>query len=215
MVEIDIVSDFVCPWCFVGGRRLMSALEGRAKEAPRVQLRWHGFFLNPDTPPEGEPYRAFMERKFGSAQGVDALHVRVASAARGDGLELDFGALRVRPATRAAHALVAHAQDAGCNVDALVMALFEAHFLRGENIGQQGTLRAVLGRCGLDVALLEQADARAVSIETLSAFAQSVGASGVPLFVLDRRYGLSGAQPVEHLRAAIDQCAAAAAGDGA
>ena len=135
-VTIDIVSDLVCPWCFIGKHRLAKAAAMVEASHPetRFQFNWLPYFLNPNTPPEGEPYRAFLEAKFGGKTPVDKLHSDVVAAGREAGVEFDFARIVTRPNTLRAHRLVYRAQSIGhrpATIEALVDVLFVAHFQRG------------------------------------------------------------------------------------
>lgn len=113
-LSIDLVSDFVCPWCFIGWRRLQRALEHVQAQRPEVDVQVHllPFFLNPDTPPAGESYRDFLIGKFGSAQKVEALHAQVREAGAPD-VTFEFERIQVRPLTLHAHRLTYRAQALG------------------------------------------------------------------------------------------------------
>lgn len=150
MITIDIVSDIVCPWCFIGKRRLATAIQQVEKEHPNFsyQLRWLPFFLNPDTPPEGEPYLPFLEKKFGSRERVDALFENVRTAGRPYGIEYAFEKIAFRANTLKAHRLLYWAQQRG-PVDQLVERLFAAQFQRGEHVGDLETLVNIAAECGL------------------------------------------------------------------
>lgn len=211
-MHIDVVSDFVCPWCFIGVRRL-SAMLALAAEAPpgaAPAVRWHPFLLNPQTPSQGEPYLPFMLAKFGSPAAVDALHARVSAAAAPDGIAFEFARMRVRPSTLAAHALVSALQGRGVAVGALVTGLFEAHFLHGQNIGQAAVLRRLAAEAGVSERDFSAASAAAPDARELTRFARQLGVGGVPLFVFDARLAVSGAQPVDALAAAMRRAAAEA-----
>ena len=205
-LRIDVVSDFVCPWCFIGERRRVTAMQTFAARNPAVRQHtvWHAFLLNPSTPAAGEPYRLFMERKFGSAAAVDELHERVAQAGRAEGIAFDFAAMKLRPSTRAAHALVARVQQAGGDAAALVERLFAAHFLEGRNIGSSAVLADLAACCGLDAGWVAQSLAAAPPAD-LEDFARELGVSGVPLFVFNRRVAVTGAQPPDSLVLAMAQ----------
>lgn len=140
-LTLDVVSDFVCPWCLIGKRHLARALEQLDQQRLvmgqpplQVQITWLPYFLNPDTPPEGEPYRAFLERKFGGAAQVDALQARLTEAGDAAGVAFRFDLMTVRPNTMLAHQLIYRAQQSEWPSDAvwdLAEALFAAHFLQG------------------------------------------------------------------------------------
>jgi predicted DsbA family dithiol-disulfide isomerase len=206
-LHIDIVSDVVCPWCYIGKRRLNSALAQLRVEQPQVELsaRWLPFFLDPRTPSEGEPYRPYLEAKFGGAAQVDALQARVSDAARSAGLELAFEKIRLRANTLNAHRLIHRMQQLG-RADAIVERLFAAHFIKGEHIGDSTVLADIAAECGEDrAAVLEYlaSDADVAEVQTQVQRAQASGISGVPFFIFNGRLGLSGAQPTETLLGAM------------
>lgn len=218
-VAIDIVSDLVCPWCFIGKRRLAQAL-ARVREkypAARFQLNWLPYFLDPDTPPEGVPYRAFMEARFGGATAVAKAQLAVVEAGAESGVDFDFGAIALRPNTLRAHRLIYRAQSIGHRpeaVDALVDRLFVARFQRGEDIGDIATLAAIAAECGDDgatvTAYLESGEG-VREVRALVDKVRGLGVSGVPFFIVQRRLAVSGAQTAEVLAAAILQGIAAPA----
>ena len=208
-LAIDIVSDVVCPWCFIGKRRLEAALRELKSERPDVapRIRWLPYFLNPDTPVEGEPYRPFLERKFGGPEKLAQLWSQIAAAGRTAGIAFAFERIELRANTLRAHRLIHRAQKAG-NADALVERLFAAHFLNGENIGDAGVLARLAGECGDDEAaalayLQSEVDADEVRAE--AGRGQRMGITGVPFFILAGRLGVGGAQPPEVLLDALRQ----------
>ncbi len=218
-VAIDIVSDLVCPWCFIGKRRLAQAL-ARVREkhpAARFQLNWLPYFLDPDTPPEGVPYRAFMEARFGGATAVAKAQLAVVEAGAESGVDFDFGAIALRPNTLRAHRLIYRAQSIGHRpeaVDALVDRLFVARFQRGEDIGDIATLAAIAAECGDDAATVTAYLESGEGVREVRALVDKVrglGVSGVPFFIVQRRLAVSGAQTAEVLAAAILQGIAGAA----
>lgn len=198
-MRVDVISDFVCPWCFVGLRRLQRASALAAAAGVTVDVVWHPFLLNPDTPPEGEPYRAFMLKKFGSASSVDALHGRVRDAARGEELEIDFDALQIRPSTRLAHTVVTVLQAGAYPVAALVAALFEAHFLERKNIGDPRQLTGILARLQLPGEVVRSCVESAPDPRALLAAAMRFEVEGVPTYVFDGERMLAGAHAAEQL----------------
>lgn len=212
-VAIDIVSDFVCPWCLIGKTRLAAAVALVRQTHPqtRFQFNWLPYFLNPDTPSAGEPYRAFLEAKFGGARAVDKLQEKIADAGREDGVQFDFARIARRPNTLRAHRLVYRAQSLGhppAEIEALVERLFSAHFQRGEDIGDVATLAAIAAECGDvkdNVAAYLESDEDTKKVKSLAAKVGKLAVDGVPFFIIQRRLTVSGAQTGVLLAAAILQ----------
>ncbi len=200
-LKIDIVSDVVCPWCFIGKRRLEAALRELRVERPDVvpRIRWLPFFLDPDTPEVGEPYRPYLERKFGGPEKLAQIWAQITEAGRAAGIAFAFERIEQRANTLMAHRLIRRAQQAG-NADALVERLFAAQFLEGQHVGDAAVLARLAAECGGDEAatlayLRSDEDAAAVRAEFERA--QQMGITGVPFFILAGRYGVGGAQPAE------------------
>lgn len=212
-VTIDIVSDLVCPWCFIGKHRLTQAVALVARKQPdtHFQRNWLPYFLNPNTPPEGEPYRAFLEAKFGGPAPVAQLQRDVTEAGREAGVAFDFERIVTRPNTLRAHRLLYRAQSIGhrpAEVDALAERLFVAHFQRGEDIGDVATLADIAAECGDrkdDVIRYLESDEGAQQVKSLVGKVGGLGVTGVPFFIIQRRLTVSGAQSGEVLAAAITQ----------
>lgn len=199
-LTIDIVSDLVCPWCFIGKRRLDAALAQIRQQQPDFAYRtvWHPYFLNPDTPSEGEPYLPFLERKFGSRAAVDALFARVQAAAADDGIKFAFEKIRSRANTLQAHRLIHWAQARG-TADDLMDRLFVAQFQRGQAIGDSAVLAAIATESGYSGEAVLNYLASADDVETIlvdERRARAAGISGVPTFILDGSHILVGAQSV-------------------
>lgn len=212
-LNIDLISDFVCPWCYIGKVRLTNAIESLRTEQPALDVRinWLPYFLNPNTPTAGEPYRAFLEAKFGGPREVDELHARVAEAGAPDGVRFAFERIAVRPNTMAAHRLTYRLQAQGARqerIRALTDALFEAHFQQGKNIGDPDVLADIAAACGENrettLAWLET-DEDAAAVRRMANQVQKQGISGVPFFIINRRLAVSGAQSSSALGAAILQ----------
>ena len=214
ILDIDFVSDFVCPWCFLGRARLVRAVEQVTAQRPDLAIRvnWLPFFLNPDTPAGGEPYRSFVEAKFGGARQVDEMQTRVAEAAAPDGVRFAFEHIAIRPNTLKAHRLTYRAQSLGYTgqqVSALGEALFAAHFLEGRNIGDDATLADIAAATCADrredvITYLESGQDEA-TVRRMAAQIQKQGINGVPFFIVNRKLALSGAQTPAVLGAAILQ----------
>lgn len=214
-LTIDVVSDVVCPWCFIGKHHLDRALHLWHAEQPQshVAVRWHPFFLNPDTPEAGEPYRPFLEKKFGGPEKLAEIWQRVSAAGQTAGIDFAFEKIEVRANTLNAHRLIHHAQTVGADgtaVNRLIEGLFAAQFIEGRNLGDRAVLAAVAGECGMDRAAVqsyldttEDADeVRAAATEM-----QRMGISGVPFFIFNKRLAASGAQPPEALLKAMREAA--------
>jgi len=195
-MKIEIWSDVVCPWCYIGKRRLEHAL-GDFEHADEVEITWRSFQLNPSTPPgTAVPTKEYLVKRFGKQ--ATAMSAHVADLARAEGLDFDTdAALTVN--TLDSHRLLHLANDVGRG-DAAKERLLRAHFIEGADLSDPDVLVGLLGEAGVDTdrarAVLnsrEYADAVRDDIE----LAQAFGASGVPFFVIDRKYGISGAQPAE------------------
>jgi predicted DsbA family dithiol-disulfide isomerase len=198
MLTIEIVSDFVCPWCFIGTARLKAAVDRVRAQRPdfRYKPRWKPFFLNPDTPPEGEPYMPFLEQKFGGRANVEAIFERVRAAGRPYGIEYAFEKIPFRANTLKAHRLAAWAQERGDAVP-LVERLFVANFQRGEHLGDIATLIRIAGECGYDtVAVAAFLASNELEAEVLREAAEVVGMgiNMVPTFIIGGSQIIVGAE---------------------
>jgi predicted DsbA family dithiol-disulfide isomerase len=208
-LRIEVVSDVVCPWCYIGKRRLEKALalvEGEI--AP--QVTWLPFQLNPDMPAQGMPRAEYRRAKFGSLERSRQLDARVAAEGRGEGIAFALERIERSPNTFAAHQLIDLAQESGAG-GAVVDALFRAYFEEARDVGDRGVLLEVAAAAGLARAQVEArwADAaQARRVAELEDGMKALGISGVPTFILDRRFGVSGAQPPEALAEAMREAAA-------
>lgn len=202
-ITIDVYSDIVCPWCYLGKRRLEAALRQRPDLA--VVVRWLPFELNPELAEGGVDRSDYIARKFGDGAGFAAAERRLLEFGREAGIAFGFGQIARVPNTRAAHALVAQAAE---RAGPVVEGLFAAYFERGLDVGDAAVLTEVAVRAGLDVAavrgwLATRAGYRQVEAE--QAEGQRLGISGVPFFVFAGRWALSGAQQPEQMIAALDE----------
>lgn len=216
---IDVVSDVVCPWCWIGKRQLDTMIAALPPDE-RPEIRWHPFQLNPDLPPEGVDRRRYLEDKFGGPQRAEQVYARVRDAGRAAGLELALDRIALQPNTLDAHRLIAWAQSdagragaaAGADAATLVDALFRAYFVDSRFVGDRAVLAAIAGEAGYDaVAARTMLDSDALRWETAEADERirAMGIGGVPFFVFDQRVGVSGAQGSAALRGAFEQSAAA------
>src|SRR5512134_1666389 len=211
-LTIDVVSDVVCPWCFIGKRRLEGALALYAKahpDAPAPVVTWRPFQLNPGMPDEGMSREEYVQRKFGARGG--AVYDRVTAVGREVGIPFAFDRIRQQPNTLAAHTLVELAEARGAQ-DALVEALFRAYFLDGVDLTARENLVAIATGVGLDraevEAWLDDKNARDLA-GAEDQRAREIGIEGVPFFIFNGRVALSGAHPAETLLEAMKQADAA------
>lgn len=206
-MRIDVFSDVVCPWCFIGKRRLDAALSETGIAG--AEVRWHAFQLNPGLPAEGVDRRRYLEEKFGGPGNVERIHRRVSEAGLSAGIEFRFDRIERSPNTFDAHRLLKLAAPQG-RQHALQEALFEAYFLDGRDLGVRGTLAAIAAETGVegDVAAWLAGDAGAKEVREDLAAAAELEISGVPFFIFAGRYALPGTQPpevfIEALTAARD-----------
>jgi predicted DsbA family dithiol-disulfide isomerase len=209
---IDIVSDVVCPWCYVGKRRLEAALARDAAAPPRI--RWHPFQLNPQIPAGGVDRRSYLEEKFGGPERAREIYARVEEAGRDAGIPFAFERIQRQPNTLDAHRLMAWAQaiDAG-RADALMERLFAAYFLEGADIGAVDELVRLAVQAGYDESGARahlQSDAGRDQIAAADERSRAMGIGGVPFFIFNQRLAVSGAQPPDVLRDAMAQAIAQA-----
>jgi len=203
-VRIEIVSDVICPWCYIGKRRLEKALQLLNGEI-RPEIHWLPFQLNPDMPREGMARADYRRAKFGSVERGRQLDARVAAEGQGEGIAFAFDRMPRTPNTIAAHRLIALAQKQGVG-QKVVDALFKAYFEDALDVGNAETLNSIALQCEVR-GWPEQADEKEVT--ALEASMRGFGISAVPTFIFDRKFAVSGAHPPESLAAAIREAAAA------
>lgn len=192
---IDIVSDTICPWCFIGKRRLERAI---AEQPPQeeLQIGWRPFQLNPDIPPGGMDRKQYLEWKFGGSEGAKQVYDAITAAGQTVGIAFDFGKIPQTPNTINSHRLIRRAAEAG-QQDAMVEALFRAYFLEGGDIEGTESLVAIAAEAGMndpDLPAWLESDAEAETVRAEDAMARQIGIQGVPFFIIDRKYAISGAQ---------------------
>ena len=200
---IEIASDVICPWCYIGKRRLEKALAS-VKDEVEVRIEWLPFQLNPDMPVGGIARADYRRAKFGSVEKGRALDARVAREGAGEGIAFAFDRMQRTPNTVAAHQLIDLAQSQG-KAGPVVDALFRAYFEEAQDIGDEAVLKAIAGGAGVtgwpgkkDNETVKEKEERV----------RDLGISGVPTFIFDRTSGLSGAYPPEQLAQAIKEAAA-------
>ncbi|WP_088345906.1 MULTISPECIES: DsbA family oxidoreductase [Rhodomicrobium] len=203
-ITVEIISDAICPWCWIGKRRIEEASRLLAGKLG-VTVVWKPLQLNPDMPKAGVDRALYRQRKFGSADHSAQLDARVAEAGRSAGLEFRHDLMRWTPNTVDCHRLIWLAGREGCQ-DAVVEGLFQAYFVQGRNIGDAETMADIGEAAGLDrdrvLALLAGEEGAAEVAQELAA-ARRVGISGVPTFVVDGMPIVAGAAPAEMLAAEL------------
>ena len=207
MIKLDILSDPICPWCYIGWTNLARALEARPDHP--FAIEWHPFQLNPDMPAGGMDRRTYMEAKFGGKDRAVQAYLPVIQHAERAGLALNLDAIPRTPNTLDAHRLIHWAGIEGRQTP-VVLALFRAYFQDGRDIGDTETLAEIAGSAGLDramIATLLEGDADADDISARDAHARSRGVTGVPTFVIANQHVLTGAQPTDTWLAIIDDIA--------
>lgn len=210
-LRLDVVSDVVCPWCYLGKRRLDAAL--RDLPGIAVEIAWRPFQLDATIPAGGMPRDEYLRRKFGpDSRRIDAAHARLNELGAAVGIDYRFERIERAANTLDAHRLIRWAGDAGLQ-DEMVERLFRLNFSEGADVGSPDVLAAAAAAVGLDGSrvaekLADGTDADAVTAEI--EFWQRAGVTGVPTFVLDRRYAVVGAQETEVLVRAIRTAAEAA-----
>lgn len=208
-LAIDVVSDVVCPWCYVGKRRLEQALALRSGVA--VEVRFRPFQLDPTIPPGGFDRAEYMAKKFPPAQ-LAAAHDRLSEIGREVGIDFHFDRIKRSPNTLDAHRILRWAQPAGTQV-ALKEALMRLYFVEGEDIGDPALLARIAGEHGLEesrIAALLASDADKQAVQDEIATAVRIGVSGVPFFIFASKFGVSGAQDAATLADVIDRAVAEA-----
>jgi predicted DsbA family dithiol-disulfide isomerase len=208
-VTVDVISDVICPWCYIGKRRLERAIRdlgGRLE----VKVRWHPFQLNPTMPSGGMERRAYRAAKFGSWERSQSLDAQVAAAGEPEGISFAFDRIVRTPNSIDAHRLIALAGEQG-DQGALVESLFRGYFSEGRDLGDRETLLDLAGRAGLDqgrAGSLLDGDEGLESIRAAEVKARRLGVQGVPYFVINGEVAISGAQGPKAFLDAFDRVSA-------
>lgn len=215
-IEIDLFSDFICPWSYIGKHQLDAALARFSADRPEVavRVRWTPYLLDPSIPVQGRPFRASLVAKAGGEAAADAMLAGIREAGREAGIDFAPERIEVQPNTLHAHRLIYKAQSDGLSpatVYELVEGVFSAHFCNGENIGDPVVLGRIAGACGQDETAIRTyllADDDVDAVNALARLGEAMGIGGVPCFVFNRRIVLPGAQPAAALVEAMHDCVA-------
>ena len=203
-LRIEIVHDLVCPWCYLGVRRIMRTLRRRPDLA--YELIWRPFLLNPDMPRLGMARPDYVVRKFGGEDRARRLYATISETGRQEGLDFRFDLIRRTPSSVDAHRLVRYASGYGM-ADNLVEALFAAHFTDGHDIGDHAVLTAIATACGMEPLAVRRflaSDAEAEGVHSDNLRAHRLGINGVPCFVVDGTHAIAGAQEPEVIERLLD-----------
>lgn len=212
-ITIDLVSDVVCPWCYLGKARLELALAD-VQDTVSVDINWRPYQLNPDYPPEGVDQQVELAKKLGK-ENMDRAHAQLTALGAEVGIKFDFAAIKVGPNTLDAHRLIHWAGQENRETQGRVVdLLFKANFEQGRNIGDPSVLLDIAVEAGLTrdvVASLLSGDADVEHVLAEVDAAKQMGVNGVPFFIFDQQYAVSGAQPPEELANALREIAKAKA----
>ncbi len=206
-MQIDVISDTVCPWCYIGKRRLERAMRMR----PQIEfdVRWRPFQLDPSTPPEGVDRLAYMERKFGSSDKIKPIHTALLKAGEDEDIAFAFEKILRTPNTINSHRLIRWSHSMGVQ-DAVVELLFRRYFIDGVDIGQIANLVWIGAEAGMDAELVEEllnSDADLEKVQHEDTMARKIGIQGVPTYLIGGKMLVNGAQDAETLARAIDRVA--------
>ncbi|SDR03814.1 DsbA family oxidoreductase [Pseudovibrio sp. Tun.PSC04-5.I4] len=202
-ILIDVISDVMCPWCFIGKRRLEKALMMLPQSS--VQVQWHPYQLDATIPKEGKDRKKYLEDKFGGTERAKEIYANITDAGADEDIPFDFDAITKSPNTIDSHRLIRWARSEGMQ-DAMVEELFRLYFVDGADLTDHQTLVDAAERAGLNSKLVSELlnseqDVKEVEADVVRA--HEIGVTGVPFFVIDGRFAVAGAENPETLAAAI------------
>ncbi|MFZ1814320.1 MAG: DsbA family oxidoreductase [Rhizobiaceae bacterium] len=206
-VEVDVISDVMCPWCYIGKKNLESAASQLGEIA--IDVSWRPYQLDPTIPPGGKDRKEYLDAKFGGPEKAREIYKRVEDAGSAAGIGFRFDAIKVAPNTLDAHRVIRWAGGVSNEVqDRLVNRLFALYFEQGGNVGDTEILVSAAGECGMDEQLVRDLLASDQDKDAVIAeigLAQQMGVTGVPCFIVGKKYAVMGAQPASTLVQAIRQ----------
>jgi len=210
MISIEIFSDVVCPWCFIGKRNLetaLSNLKAGGEKSENIELNWRSFQLNPQLPTQGIARSEYTSAKFGGEERATQVYERISSAAKEVGLALNFNKIVTQPNSSRMHALIYAAESAQKNHQ-LVERLFKAFFIDGIDLTQRDNVSSIAQSAGLERVLIDRVFDDDLFMDKIKEDVQQsskIGIQGVPFFIINQKIGLSGAQPPEAIVKAVEQ----------
>lgn len=205
---VDVISDVMCPWCYIGKKRLEKAIKSVPGIA--VDVRWHPYQLDPTLPPEGKDRATYLNEKFGGAERAEAAYERVRQAGREEGIPFAFEKIEVSPNTLDAHRLILWSRSDDLQ-DEVVELLFKAYFVEGRNLAKAATLVEISAEAGMQSDLVEQlfeTDSDLAKLKRQIDQASEMGVTGVPFFIIDGRFALAGAEDPATIAAALQHAEA-------
>ena len=206
MYSLEVISDVICPWCYIGKHRLGKAMEIMGDVYP-IEVIWRPFELNPALPPQGVNRAEYLAQKFGSAQQALSIYSRIESEARSEGLPIDFGSITTTPNTRLAHKLIHYSGQHGKQNDVIDF-LFSSYFCAGKDIGKLDVLLEIATVCGLSSEGTQTALGSELANQTIKQqenTALEMGVSGVPGFVYNGHLLFCGAQSPETIALSLER----------
>ena len=202
IVNVEIYADIICPWCYIGKKRLDAAFAARRHVTPRYI--WRGFLLNTGMPAEGMDRQAYLHNKFGSAAA--AVYGRIAAAGLDSGIAFNFDKITRTPDSRGVHHVLLSAQN---NVEILSEAFYQAYFIEGKDIGDPDIIAAIIDEAGVDIDLdTVHSTATQRQLEQDLFMARQLQLDGVPYFIFAEQYAVAGAHLSEHFLPVIDAATA-------
>lgn len=207
-IQLDVISDTICPWCYIGKRRLEQAIAMRPDIT--VDIRWRPYQLDPTIPDGGVDRRAYLENKFGGPDEAKEIYTRIKEAGDAEGLDFAFDKIKRTPNTIHSHRLIRWASNNDAQ-DAVVERLFQIYFLEGGDIEDRDTLTEVARQNGMDADLVHEllgGDADVELVQREIRTAQKIGVTGVPCFVFANAFGVMGAQSPEIIAESLDKAVA-------
>ena len=201
-VNVEIYADIICPWCYIGKKRLDAAFAARSDVTPKYI--WRGFLLNPGMPAEGMDRQAYLHNKFGSAAA--AVYGRIAAAGVDSGIAFNFDKITRTPDSRHVHQVLLSAQD---NAEILSEAFYHAYFIEGKDIGDPDIITGIINQSGIDLGS-DTVNSTAIhrQLEQDLFMARQLQLDGVPYFIFNEQFAVAGAHLSEHLLPVIDAATA-------
>jgi len=206
MIKIDIISDAVCPWCFIGKKRLEKAINNF--NSTKFDITWHPFQLNPEMPQEGVDRNLYLSSKFGGKQRANDIYNQIKIAGLSSGINFEFDKINIMPNSLNAHILIEYSKDFNIQNE-IVTELFKSYFINGENLGDNNIINKIAKNNNLvdfNINTLNNKTDLALKVKNSDIESRSKGISGVPFFIINETYAVSGAQENEVFEKIFETC---------